>query len=114
MKETTNVYLCERLSFFNRRRNNSELLMFISKFRAAWSRQSFQMIPRHFCRERLRHDTESENLISQLLIIQGELVHQRRERLVSAVSLRNIPLQNYSSNMLKTRRQTCTTRHACR
>ena len=42
------------------------------------------------------------NLIAQFFIIQSELSDQQRERLASAMSLRNISLQNYSYEMLKT------------
>ena len=43
-----------------------------------------------------------DNLIAQLFIIQSELSDQQRERLTSAMSLRNISLENYSYEMLKT------------
>ena len=43
-----------------------------------------------------------DNLIAQFFIIQGELSDQQRERLASAMSLRNISLENYSYEMLKT------------
>ena len=41
-------------------------------------------------------------LIAQFFIIQSELSDQQRERLTSAMSLRNISLENYSYEMLKT------------
>ena len=43
-----------------------------------------------------------DNLIAQFLITQSELSDQQRERLTSAMSLRNISLENYSYEMLKT------------
>ena len=43
-----------------------------------------------------------DNLIAQFFIIQSELSDQQRERLTSAMSLRNISLENYSYEMLKT------------
>ena len=43
-----------------------------------------------------------DNLIAQFFIIQSELSDQQRERLTSAMSLRNISLKNYSYEMLKT------------
>ena len=43
-----------------------------------------------------------DNLIAQFFIIQSELSDQQRERLTSATSLRNISLENYSYEMLKT------------
>ena len=43
-----------------------------------------------------------DNLIAQFFIIQSELSDQQRERLTSALSLRNISLENYSYEMLKT------------
>ena len=42
-----------------------------------------------------------DNLIAQFFIIQSELSDQQRERLTSAMSLRNISLENYSYEMLK-------------
>ena len=44
----------------------------------------------------------SDNLIAQFFIIQSELLDQQRERLISAMSLRNISLENYTCEMLKT------------
>ena len=46
-----------------------------------------------------------DNLIAQFFIIQSELSDQQRERLTSAMSLRNISLENYSYEMLKTHYQ---------
>ena len=43
-----------------------------------------------------------DNLIAQFFNIQSELSDQQRERLTSAMSLRNISLENYSYEMLKT------------
>ena len=43
-----------------------------------------------------------DNLIAQFFITQSELSDQQRERLTSAMSLRNISLENYSYEMLKT------------
>ena len=43
-----------------------------------------------------------DNLIAQFFIIQSELSDQQRERLTSAMSLRNISLESYSYEMLKT------------
>ena len=43
-----------------------------------------------------------DNLIAQFFIIQSELSDQQRERLTSAMSQRNISLENYSYEMLKT------------
>ena len=43
-----------------------------------------------------------DNLIAQFFIIQSELSGQQRERLTSAMSFRNISLENYSYEMLKT------------
>ena len=43
-----------------------------------------------------------DNLIAQFFILQSELSDQQRERLTSAMSLRNISLENYSYEMLKT------------
>ena len=43
-----------------------------------------------------------DNLTAQFFIIQSELSDQQRERLTSAMSLRNISLENYSYEMLKT------------
>ena len=43
-----------------------------------------------------------DNLIARFFIIQSELSDQQRERLTSALSLRNISLANYSYEMLKT------------
>ena len=43
-----------------------------------------------------------DNLIAQFFFIQSELSDQQRERLTSAISLRNISLENYSYEMLKT------------
>ena len=47
-------------------------------------------------------NTFGDNLIAQFFIIQSELSDQQRERLTSAMSLRNISLENYSYEMLKT------------
>ena len=44
-----------------------------------------------------------DNLIAQFFIIPSELSDQQRERLTSAMSFRNISLENYSYEMLKTR-----------
>ena len=44
----------------------------------------------------------SDNLIAQLFIIQSELSDQQQERLISAMSLRNITLENYTYEMMKT------------
>ena len=44
----------------------------------------------------------TDNLIAQFFVIQSELSDQQRERLTSAMSLRNISLENYSYEMLKT------------
>ena len=44
----------------------------------------------------------ADNLIAQFFIIQSELSNQQRERLTSAMSLRNISLENYSYESLKT------------
>ena len=44
----------------------------------------------------------ADGLIAQFFIIQSELSDQQRERLTSAMSLRNISLENYSHEMLKT------------
>ena len=46
--------------------------------------------------------THSLHLIAQFFITQSELPDQQRERLTSAMSLRNISLENYSYEMLKT------------
>ena len=43
----------------------------------------------------------SDNLIAQFFIIQSELSDQQRERLISAMSLRNIALENYTYEMMK-------------
>ena len=43
----------------------------------------------------------SDNLIAQFFIIQSELSDQQRERLLSAMSLRNISLENYTYEMMK-------------
>ena len=43
-----------------------------------------------------------DNLIAQFFIIPSELSDQQRERLTSAMSFRNISLENYSYEMLKT------------
>ena len=43
-----------------------------------------------------------DNLIAQFFIIQSELSDQQRKRLTSAMSLRNISLEHYSYQMLKT------------
>ena len=43
-----------------------------------------------------------DNLLAQFFIIQSALSDQQRERLTSAMSLRNISLENYSYEMLKT------------
>ena len=43
-----------------------------------------------------------DNLIAQFFITQSELSDQQRERLTIAMSLRNISLENYSYEMLKT------------
>ena len=43
-----------------------------------------------------------DNLIAQFFIIQSEFSDQQRERLTSAMSWRNISLENYSYEMLKT------------
>ena len=42
-----------------------------------------------------------DNLIAQFFIIQSELSDKQRERLTSAMSLRNISLEHYSYEMLK-------------
>ena len=44
----------------------------------------------------------NDNLIAQFFIIQSELSDQQRERLISAMSLRNITLENYTYDMMKT------------
>ena len=44
----------------------------------------------------------SDNLIAQFFIIQSQLSDQQRERLISAMSLRNISLENYTREMMKT------------
>ena len=46
----------------------------------------------------------SDNLLAQffIIIIQSELSDQQRERLISAMSLRNISLENYTHEMMKT------------
>ena len=44
----------------------------------------------------------SDNLIAQFFIIQSELADQQRERLISAMSLRNISLENSTYEMMKT------------
>ena len=43
-----------------------------------------------------------DNLIAQFFIIQSKLSDQQRGRLTSAMSLRNITLENYTYEMLKT------------
>ena len=43
-----------------------------------------------------------DNFIAQFFITQSELSDQQRERLTSAMSLRNISIENYSHEMLKT------------
>ena len=48
------------------------------------------------------HFPFGDNLIAQFFIIQSELSDQQRESLTSAMSLRNISLENYSYEMLKT------------
>ena len=50
----------------------------------------------------MRTILQSYNLIAHFFIIQSELSDQQRERLTSATSLRNISLENYSYEMLKT------------
>ena len=44
----------------------------------------------------------SDNLIAQFFITQSELSDQQRERLISAMSLRSISLENYTYEMMKT------------
>ena len=51
---------------------------------------------------RQRDAFPGDNFIAQFFIIQSELSDQQRERLTSAMSLRNITLENYSYEMLKT------------
>ena len=46
--------------------------------------------------------TISDNLIAHFFIIQSELSDQQRERLISAMSLRNFSLENYTYQMMKT------------
>ena len=55
-------------------------------------RQSSDSISRE-CRDAFLF---GDNLIAQFFIIQSELSDQQRERLTSALSLRNISLENYS------------------
>ena len=43
----------------------------------------------------------SDNLSAQFFIIQSELSDQQRERVISAMSLRNISLENYTYEMMK-------------
>ena len=152
---STNVYLYRLLSFFNHRRQNTEFLIFTSKFeillmklKAAW----MDLMPTHTAqspeflasvqdanarriaahqqaagarapppdllqvdnpevlRQRItgvqtRHKDAfplSDNLIAQFFIIQSELSDQQRERLISAMSLRDISLENYTYEMMKT------------
>ena len=44
----------------------------------------------------------SDHLIAQFFIIQSELSDQQKARLISAMSLRNISLENYTYEMMKT------------
>ena len=44
----------------------------------------------------------SDNPVAQFFIIQSELSDQQRERLISAMSLRDISLENYTYDMMKT------------
>ena len=44
----------------------------------------------------------NDNLIEKFFLIQSEVSHISRERLISAKSLRNISLEKYSYEMLKT------------
>ena len=44
----------------------------------------------------------SDNLMAQFFIIQSEVSDKQRERLVSEMTLRNISLENYGREMLKT------------
>ena len=151
LKGSTNVYLYRLLSFFNHRRQNTEFLIFTSKFemllmrlKAAWmdlmpvhTAQSPEFIAsvqeanarriaaagarapppdllqpdnpevlrQYLTGMQTRHRDAfplSDNLIAQFFIIQSELSDQQRERLISAMSLRNISLEKYTYEMMKT------------
>ena len=64
--------------------------------------QSSDSISRECRTDSGTHFSFGDNLIAQFFIIQSELSDQQRERLTSAMSLRNISLENYSYEMLKT------------
>ena len=155
LKGTTNVYLYRLLGFFNHRRQNTEFLIFTSKFeillmrlKAAWmdflpihTAQSPEFLAsvqdannrrlaqhqqaagagapppdllladnpevyrQHINSRQTRHMETfplNDNLIAQFFILQSELSDQQRERLISAMSLRNITLENYTYEMMKT------------
>ena len=156
LKGLTNMYFFRLLSFFNHRRQNTELLILTPKFeilllmrlKAAWmdlmpthtaqlpeflasvqdanarrlaARQQAagarapppdllqaenpEVLRQHITGMQTRHKDAfplSDNLIAQFFIIQSELSDQQRERLISAVSLRNISFENYTREMMKT------------
>ena len=127
LKGATNVYLYRRLSFFNHRRH----LIFASKFeillmrlKAAWmdlmpvftaQSPSFrQSVQDANARTIARHQQAAGARVPPPVLLRlyitgmqdrlrsSELSDQQRERLTSAMSLRNISLENYSYEMLKT------------
>ena len=65
-------------------------------------RQSSDSISKECRTDSGTHFPSGGNLIAQFFISQSELSDQQRERLTSAMSLRNISLENYSYEMLKT------------
>ena len=116
-KGSTNVYLYRLLSFFNHRRQNTELLIFTSKFEILLmslmpvhtvqspefiasvratppdllSTDNPEVLRQYLNGTQTRHKDafpRSDNLIAQFFIIQSGLSDQQRERLISAMSLR--------------------------
>ena len=73
-----------------------------SRSAAAKQSRSTQRVPYRHANKAPGRILFSDNLIAQFFIIQSELSDQQRERLISAMSLGNISLENYTYEMMKT------------
>ena len=111
LKGLTNVYLYRLLSFFDHRRQNTEFLTLASNFEILLMRlkAAMDLMPVHTAQspEFIASVQEQWPRISKQPVTEPRSAVHRKSRsswaaLISAMSLRNISLENYTYEMMKT------------